>query len=506
MSDPARGSTSDQDLQTVLDRMADGFFALDSGWTVTYANEEGRRILRAAMSDDAVGPTGSVEGCHLWDSIPGSADTEFHDEYHRAMTTQEPVSFDSYYEPLDTWFEARVFPSDSGLSVYLRDVTDRRELEQRQEESLRAIQRLYAVSSDHDRTFEQKVEAILALGCEYLDVPNGFLTRIEDATQHVEVSHAEHPLLQPGETCPLDEAYCKRTIERDTLLTVVNATEEGWAGDPAHENFGLETYIGGKVEDDGDRYGTLCFAATTPRGEPFTDTQRTFVELLTRWVSYELERQRAAERLERERDRLDEFVSVVSHDLRNPITAARGRVDLLAEESDSEHVEPIRRSLSRMETLIEDLLALAREGNAVDDPEPVDLVALATAAWETTDKRGGTLGATVEELEVLADEARLRQLLENLFRNAVEHGGDDVTVTVGPLADGDGFYVSDDGPGIPEDDRERVFETGFTTATDGTGFGLNIVAEIAEAHGWDVRAVESEEGGARFEITGVESA
>ncbi|TKX52570.1 histidine kinase, partial [Halorubrum sp. SS7] len=101
MSDPARGSTSDQDLQTVLDRMADGFFALDSGWTVTYANEEGRRILRAAMSDDAVGPTGSVEGCHLWDSIPGSADTEFHDEYHRAMTTQEPVSFDSYYEPLD---------------------------------------------------------------------------------------------------------------------------------------------------------------------------------------------------------------------------------------------------------------------------------------------------------------------------------------------------------------------------------------------------------------------
>ncbi|TKX52473.1 histidine kinase, partial [Halorubrum sp. SS7] len=129
---------------------------------------------------------------------------------------------------------------------YLRDVTDRRELEQRQEESLRAIQRLYAVSSDHDRTFEQKVEAILALGCEYLDVPNGFLTRIEDATQHVEVSHAEHPLLQPGETCPLDEAYCKRTIERDTLLTVVNATEEGWAGDPAHENFGLKTYIGGK--------------------------------------------------------------------------------------------------------------------------------------------------------------------------------------------------------------------------------------------------------------------
>ena len=521
MPDPARGSNSEQDLRTVLDRMADGFFAVDADWTVDYANEEGRRILRSAMSDDALGPDGSVEGRHLWDSIPRSAETEFHDEYHRAMATQEPVSFDSYYEPLDTWFEARAFPSDSGLSVYLRDVTEQRELERRQRESLRAIQRLYAVSSDHDCTFAEKVEAILTLGCEYLDVPNGFLTRIEDGTQHVEVSNAEHPLLQPGEACPLDEAYCKRTIERDTLLTVVDASEEGWAGDPAHETFGLETYIGGRVEVDGERYGTLCFAATTPRSEPFADTQRTFVELLTRWVSYELERQRAAERLERERDRLDEFASVVSHDLRNPLTAAKGRLELLAEDCDSEHVEPVERSLSRMETLVDDLLALAREGDAVDDPEPVDLVALATDAWETTDSAGGTLRVAVDDVEVLADEARLRQLLENLFRNAVdhnsasgrtepddaaEHGGEDVTVTVGPLADGGGFYVADDGKGIPEDEREQVFETGYTTSTDGTGFGLNIVAEIADAHGWDVRTVESETGGARFEITGVEPA
>jgi len=536
MSGHPRESATDQDLQAVLDRMADGFFALDVDWTVTYANEQGRRILRSAMSEDAVGSGEPVEGCNLWDSIPGSTETVFYEEYHRAMETQEPVSFDAYYEPLDTWFEARAFPSESGLSVYLRDVTEQRELERRQRESLRAIQRLYAVSSDHERTFEEKVEAILALGCEYLDVPNGFLTRIEDGTQHVEVSHAEHPLLQPGETCPLDEAYCKRTIERDHLLTVVDASEEGWTGDPAYETFGLETYIGGRVEVDGEQYGTLCFAATTPRGEPFTDTQRTFVELLTRWVSYELERQRAAARLERERDRLEEFASVVSHDLRNPLTAARGRMELLAAECDSEHVEPVERSLSRMETLIEDLLTLAREGDDVDDPEPVDLGALASDAWETTDSRDGALRVAVGGVEILADEARLRQLLENLFRNsvehgstsseggspsgnrappgdsrtesgdAVEHGGEGVTVSVGALADGDGFYVADDGQGIPEDEREQVFETGYTTTSDGTGFGLNIVAKIADAHGWEVRVVESEEGGARFEFTGVEPA
>jgi signal transduction histidine kinase len=98
----------------------------------------------------------------------------------------------------------------------------------------------------------------------------------------------------------------------------------------------------------------------------------------------------------------------------------------------------------------------------------------------------------------------LSQLLENLFRNAVEHGGDDVTVNVGSLPGG--FYVADDGPGIPAADRESVFEPGFTTNDDGTGFGLEIVEAVASAHGWDVRVTDAAEGegGARFEFTGVD--
>jgi signal transduction histidine kinase len=77
-----------------------------------------------------------------------------------------------------------------------------------------------------------------------------------------------------------------------------------------------------------------------------------------------------------------------------------------------------------------------------------------------------------------------------------------VTVTVGDLADG--FYVADDGPGIDAEDPSAVFEAGYSTSVDGTGFGLSIVTEIAEAHGWQVGATESDEGGARIEITGVE--
>lgn len=78
-------------------------------------------------------------------------------------------------------------------------------------------------------------------------------------------------------------------------------------------------------------------------------------------------------------------------------------------------------------------------------------------------------------------------------------------MTVGALSDRPGFYVSDDGPGIPEGDRESVFEAGYTTRKEGTGFGLAIVAEVVTAHGWKIQVTESDAGGARFEIFGVET-
>ncbi len=98
--------------------------------------------------------------------------------------------------------------------------------------------------------------------------------------------------------------------------------------------------------------------------------------------------------------------------------------------------------------------------------------------------------------------------------DAVEHGstspdsqarqdGDTLTeVTVGIIESG--FYVADDGAGIPPSEREKVFRGGYSTAGRGTGLGLSIVEEIATAHGWEVAVTESADGGARFEITGVD--
>lgn len=211
--------------------------------------------------------------------------------------------------------------------------------------------------------------------------------------------------------------------------------------------------------------------------------------------------QRARERALRETNaRLESFSSIVSHDLRNPLAIAKGRLDLAMAESNSEHLEEIDRALSRMDTLINDMLAVAREGEAAISPEPVNLHALVTDCWATVETDDATL-RNEAEATIVADRDRLRQVLENLLRNAVEHGGQAVTVRAGVFDDG--WFVEDDGAGIPDDELPVAMEAGHTTGTNGAGLGLNIVEGIAEVHGWKPRIESRSGGGTRIEISGV---
>jgi PAS domain S-box-containing protein len=216
------------------------------------------------------------------------------------------------------------------------------------------------------------------------------------------------------------------------------------------------------------------------------------------------ERLRRTRELQRERDRLEEFASVVSHDLRTPLSVAEGRATLIQEEHDSEHVGPLLRALDRMETIIEDTLVLARNGQRVGEMETVALAESIEHCWTTVEAPGVTLDI-VDDVTIEADPDRFRHICENLIRNAVEHGGEEVTVRVG-RADAETIYFEDDGPGIPEDEQDAVFEPGYSSTSEGTGFGLAIVRELAEAHGWTVTLTESDTGGARFEFGGVDIA
>jgi len=225
------------------------------------------------------------------------------------------------------------------------------------------------------------------------------------------------------------------------------------------------------------------------------------------------------QQIESEKDKLERFTGTFSHDLRNPLNVAGGNAEIIRElldphVGDSESYNPpsyetletigsatetLTRALNRIEALIEDLLVLTQGDTLITDPKPVSVKTLSEDCWTVVDTKGASL-VVDNEMSINADENRLRQLVENLFRNAVEHGGDAVTITVGALDTHQGFYIEDTGSGIPEDAREDVFQSGFTTNRRGTGLGLSIVKEIGSQHGWKINLAESAEGGARFEI------
>ncbi|WP_280586355.1 ATP-binding protein [Halorubrum sp. Boch-26] len=205
-------------------------------------------------------------------------------------------------------------------------------------------------------------------------------------------------------------------------------------------------------------------------------------------------------RIEERNDRLEAFAGIVSHDLRNPLNVASGHLALEREKNDSEHLDSIADAHDRMETLIEDLLRLARSGQDIENVEQIRLPEILKMSWENVATANATIETDVDQT-IRADRNRLRQVLENLIRNSVEHGGENVTVTVGRLDDG--FYFEDDGPGIPPDDRERAFDAGYSTSEGGTGFGLSIVKQIVEAHEWTIEITDGTDGGVRFEITNV---
>lgn len=205
--------------------------------------------------------------------------------------------------------------------------------------------------------------------------------------------------------------------------------------------------------------------------------------------------------LKRQNERLEEFANVVSHDLRNPLNVASARLELAQDDCDSSHLSHVESAHERMEALITDLLTLAQQGQTPSDRSNIHLANLVEGCWGNVQTKDANIVLQTNNA-IRAEENRLQQLFENMIRNGVEHGGSDVTITVGDLEDG--FYIEDDGPGIPPDEREAVFDTGHSTSDQGTGFGLSIIKQVVEAHGWEIRVTEGPSGGARFEITDVD--
>ncbi|GGM75369.1 PAS domain S-box-containing protein [Halarchaeum rubridurum] len=241
-------------------------------------------------------------------------------------------------------------------------------------------------------------------------------------------------------------------------------------------------------------WGVMMIGSETR--DAFDETDYSLAKILAANITTALERAEREARLREQNERLERFASVISHDIRNPLTVAQGYLDL-GRAGDEAAFDRVESALERMEQLVDELSTLAQQGEEISSRSPVNLATTARAAWEQVATADADLRVESSR-EIQADRNRFQQLLENLFMNAITHGGDDITVFV--EATGDGFAVEDTGTGIEPAEREQIFESGYTTDADGTGLGLTIVQEIVDAHNWSISITEGREGGARFEV------
>jgi PAS domain S-box-containing protein len=367
-----------------------------------------------------------------------------------------------------------------------QDITDRKTRE-RKVTALHDVATDLDVSGSAEYICRQCVEAsreILEFDLSVVDlVSDGYLTK---------AAVSEDVPSENAQRMSVDEGIAGKTYRTGESMLV----DDIGAHEAAKPQGPYRSVISVPVGDHG------VFQAVAEDAAAFDERDLELAELLVSHLESALDRFEHESRLERQNERLEQFASVVSHDLRSPLAVARGQLELARAERDGDRLETVARAHDRMAVLIDDLLTLAREDEEVGALEPVALGDLVTECRRTVETDGATV-ESVADTTVRADRGRLRQLLENLIGNAVEHGGPGVTVTVGDLPSGDGFYVEDDGEGIPADERADVFELGYSTAEDGTGVGLRIVEQVAEAHGWTVTVTEGADGGVRVEVDGV---
>lgn len=212
-------------------------------------------------------------------------------------------------------------------------------------------------------------------------------------------------------------------------------------------------------------------------------------------------------------DCLETAASTLTHEMMDKLMIANNRLEAAREHPEPEHFDRVADVHDRIESFVEDMARYIRTGERVPEPARIDLGTIVERAWRMVETPDIALQSP-DGIEIIADKGMVSDLFENLFRNCVKHGfgsgqsapDSERAVRVGPLGAEEGFYVEDNGQGIDPIHGDTVFESGVTTATDGSGQGLSICRDVATAHGWEINATEADDSGARFEITGVEFA
>ena len=486
-----RAQRTAQQAQEQLKLLSEGFPDI-----AFYIDEEGRYVDFIAGEESPLlhSEAETMQKRRMHDLLPDAVADRFMRTVNAVLETGEmqTVEYELSVQTGTEWFEARVAPLETETDPEMVLWVARKVTEQKERE--RALETLHDVSTTIQaaETVEEACEQTVEAAEDVLSFEM-CTTLIREGEWLVPYAVSDGAPENGSRQMRIDQGLAGKTYQTGESYIVDDIADDDDT-DPATDRYrsGLSVPVG----EQG------VFQAVNTETETFSEQDKALAELLISHTEQAIERIQHERDLTKQKDRLDDFASLISHDLRNPLNVAGLRLDLARQEVENPHLADVEQALSRMEQLIDDLLVLARQGEAVGQRQPVQIDQIVTDCWQNVETADGELNCELSG-NIRADESRLASVLENLFRNALEHGGDDVTISVGLLPDG--LYVADDGPGIPSEDRKHVFESGYSTTDEGTGFGLAIVKEVVEGHGWEITVTESAHGGARFEIVGVDS-
>ncbi|MFB6300255.1 MAG: PAS domain S-box protein [Halobacteriales archaeon] len=479
-------------FESLVAKGSDAILSIDEESTIVFANESVERVF-GYTPEELIG-----------ESLMTVMPDRFHDQHQNAVeeylrTGERGLDWnnirlpgehkDGYEIPLSITFEEHRYDDERIFSGIIRDITEQREYERTLETLQETAQQLLR-AREKDEISEISVNA----ASDILDFPLAAVYLYDETNDRLRPAartDAVEAVFDDLSGLNGEDSLVWRTFESGEAVQYDDITT-------APEIDGSSAPIEGILLMPMGSNGVLVVGSTETTS--FDEKNINLAYLLAANAEAALNRADREAALERQNEQLERFASIVSHDLRDPLNSANAQVALARNEHDNEYLEELAAIHDRMEEIIEDVLTLTKQGRIVGDPTTIDFETVIEEAWTVT----GTEAASIETADDLgainADPERLRTLLENLFGNAIRHVGEDVTVRVGRLTDRAGFFVEDDGSGIPEEERDQIFDYGYTTNTDGTGLGLSIVKEIGEAHGWTVQVTDGQTGGARFEF------